>query len=391
MQNARTVLRRGIEHGGVLIRDGRIVQVFQHADTPAGFSLAETIDLGGAYLAPGLIDIHVHGSAGIDFMETDDSGLDRLAEFLLSHGVTSCLATFVPAGDDAYRGALSLIDERIARQSNAKITGARILGIHFEGPFVSHQRAGALKANYFREYDGDERSIALFSSGRRRLNVTTVAPEINGGAKLIASLIGSGFRVFIGHSRAGLAELDGALAAGARHITHFPNALAPLHHREPGAIGWGLVRDEVTFDCIADLHHVHPLMLELMHRTKGADRMALISDAVAPAGLGDGEYEVWGLKISVRGGLSTLDQDGSAQTIAGSVVTLLQAVKNMAGLGVPVYEAISMASRVPASVVGIAGELGSIEVEKRADLIALNDDLQPELAICGGVVAFNSR
>jgi N-acetylglucosamine-6-phosphate deacetylase len=190
--------------------------------------------------------------------------------------------------------------------------------------------------------------------------------------------------VFIGHSQADPATLDLAFEAGARHITHFPNALDPLHHRKPGAVAWGLLRDDVTLDCIADFHHVHPLMLRLIYQSKSADRMALISDAIMPAGLGDGEFSVWGEGITVRDGRTALARQPGESTIAGSVITMRQAVKNVVDLGVPVHEAVRMASLVPARIAGIESELGSIKEGKRAELIAFDDEFAVRSAVIGG-------
>jgi N-acetylglucosamine-6-phosphate deacetylase len=394
LQNAGVMLEGGIEHGGVLVRDGRIAHVFAGGERPTGLSSQETIDVKGAYLAPGLIDIHIHGSIGIDVQATDADGLDRLSEFLLSEGVTGYFATFVPTDEQAYRAALANIgsyqkEQEHANHSSQYVRGARILGVHFEGPFVSEHRCGALQREHFRSYDGDPRSIELFtgSPGGAQSTINrlmTLAPEVEGGLDLARALAQNGVRVFIGHSQAEPVTLDLAVEAGARHITHFPNALDPLHHRKPGAVGWGLVRDDVTMDCICDFNHVHPLMLRLMYHSKGPDRMALISDAIMPAGLGDGEFSVWGDKIIVRNGRTALAR-GHADTIAGSVITMRQALKNIADTGVPLHEAVHMASRVPARAAGIESEFGSIREGKIADLIVIDDKWKVRNAVIGGV------
>jgi N-acetylglucosamine-6-phosphate deacetylase len=166
-------------------------------------------------------------------------------------------------------------------------------------------------------------------------------------------------------------------------MTHFPNALDPLHHRNPGAVAWGLVRGDVTLDCIADFHHVHPLMLKLIYQSKGPDRMALISDAMLAAGMGDGQFTVWGHDVSVRDGKATL-LDGR---LAGSVISLRRAVKNMTELGVPLQEAIRMAALVPSRAAGIDSTCGSLQEGKRADLIAFDHQLDVKLALVGGRLA----
>jgi N-acetylglucosamine-6-phosphate deacetylase len=390
LHNAQIVLATGIESGGVLLRDGRIDWIFPPEQKPAGFSSNESIDLGGAYLAPGLIDIHIHGSAGIDVQATDEAGLAKLSEFLLSHGVTGYFATFVPTDERSYLDAIATIGSYVAQQRDLgnSARGARVLGIHFEGPFVSAARCGALKRQHFRAYDGDPRTTDIFTeappaeSGLARL--MTLAPETPGGLELIRELTRRGVRVCIGHSQADPEVLHQAARAGAQHITHFPNALEPLHHRKPGAVAWGLVTRDVTLDCIADLHHVHPLMLRLIYQSKGADGMALISDAIMPAGLGDGEFTVWDEKISVRNGRTTLAREAGMDTIAGSVITLREAVKNITGLGVPIHDAVRMANVVPARIAGISSEYGSIETGRSADLIAFDDDINLRFACVNG-------
>jgi N-acetylglucosamine-6-phosphate deacetylase len=342
--------------------------------------------MGGGYLAPGMIDIHIHGSAGVDVLDADRDALTKLSEFLLAEGVTGYFATLVPADERRYHAAIREITSYTESQDQP---GARILGIHFEGPFVSHNRCGALQREHFRTYDGDPRSLELFTGepDKRDLSferLITLAPEVEGGLDLIRDLTSSGVRVFIGHTQADADTLDLAAEAGARHITHFFNALDQLHHRKPGAIGWGLVRRDVTMDCIADFQHVHPLVLKLIYQAKGADRVALISDAIPPTGLGDGEFAVWGGKIAVRNGLTSLVGGPAEGTIAGSVITMRQAFKNMASLGIPIEEAVRMASLVPAQAAGIQGERGSIAEGKRADLVAFNDDLKVNLVVVGG-------
>lgn len=374
------------------MRDARIARVFPEDQTPAGLSTSETLDLAGAYLAPGLIDIHIHGSAGVDVQATDSAGLARLSEFLFAAGVTGYFATFVPTDERGYREATAAISSYIDQQNEADRNnkpkpGARILGIHFEGPFVSAHRCGALRREHFRTYDGDARSLDQFLGGGPGISrLMTLAPETPGGLDLSRELTRNGVRVFIGHSQADPATLDLAFDAGARHITHFPNALDPLHHRKPGAVAWGLLRDDVTLDCIADFHHVDPLMLRLIYQSKGAGRMALISDAIMPTGLGDGEFSVWGEAISVRNGRTSLVGKPGEGTIAGSVITMRQALENIVGLGVPVHEAVRMASIVPARAAGIEAEVGSIKEGGLADLIAVDDDFAVRSVIRGSLV-----
>ena len=396
--NARVILNDRIQLGGVLAREGRIVEVFTGARKPAGIAAPETVDLAGAYLAPGMIDIHIHGSAGVDVQNASRDQLATLSEFLLAEGITGYFATFVPTDERGYEQAIAAVEQFINEQAAAAARdhgrrGARLLGIHFEGPFVSRNRCGALKLDHFRTYDGDPRSIRVFTANRQGTpaypRLMTLAPEIDGGIALVRDLTAAGVRAFIGHTEASPETLDAAFEAGARHITHFPNALTPLHHRNPGAIAWALVRDDVTIDCISDLHHVHPLMLRLMVHAKTARRTALISDAIGPAGLGDGTFTVWDVRIAVKDGLTALVDGPGAGTIAGSVITMREALRNMTGTGISLQEAACMAATVPARVAGIDREYGSIETGKAADLVAFDDDFNVRLTVAGGAVARN--
>ena len=389
--NARVLLEDAILHGGVLVRDRLIRQVFANDQTPAGLS-SEKIDLEGAYLAPGFIDIHIHGSVGVDVQATDTAGLLKLSQFLLSQGITSYFATFVPADDRAYEDAIALVEtfRRSQELETGSAGGSEIIGIHFEGPFVNEGRCGALQRRHFKTYNGDPHTLSQFvRSELSSARLMTLAPEIDGGLELIQALVSGGVRVFIGHSKADPTVLDQAWEFGVRHITHFPNALDPLHHRKPGAVGWGLVHSDVTVDCIADLHHVDPLMLRLIYQSKGPDRVALISDAIKPTGLGDGEFTVWGDQIKVSSGLTSLV--GHAEnTIAGSVITLTEAVRNFVGIGVSIHEAVRMASTVPARISGLT-DRGRIQEGLRADLISFDDDLVMRTAAVGGIaVGLNS-
>ena len=202
----------------------------------------------------------------------------------------------------------------------------------------------------------------------------TLAPEVEGGVELVRELTARGWVVSIGHTRASLETLDQALAAGARHMTHFMNAMPPVHHRSPGPIAWALSHDDVTFDMIADGVHLDPFMLRLLVKLKGPERISLISDAIAAVGKGDGDYRIWGETIAVKNG-RTANASGS---IAGSVITMADAVRVMRSLGVSWVDVAQMAATNPARLLGLDNERGSIEVGKRADLVALSADGQVE-------------
>lgn len=387
--NGRIALPDCISRGGVFIRDGFIKQVFAAGDEPAGISNAEKLDARDAIIAPGMIDLHIHGSAGVDALEAEGDELGRLSEFLLAQGVTGYFATLPPASEQAIERAVAALERYILDQDRAASPGikrARLLGIHFEGPFLNASKCGALRAEHFQTFDENARSVNMFVGGgiAAGARLMTLAPEVEGGLELTRELTGRGVRVFIGHSAADLETLDRAFERGARHITHFPNTLDSLHHRKPGAVAWALTRKDVTVDLIADLHHVHPLMLQLIIQSKGTNSVALITDAVHPAGLGDGEFDLWGEEILVRAGRTAVERKLPDQTLAGSVITLRQAVKNMISLGIPLHQSLGMASLVPARVAGLDKIYGSISEGKRADLVLFDDELEVQRSVIRG-------
>jgi N-acetylglucosamine-6-phosphate deacetylase len=386
LRNARLVLPRKIAEGASLLVEGSNIARVLEQPTNEDIEASETLELNGALLFPGFIDVHIHGAAGVDTMEADANHLHRMARFLAQNGVTAWLPTLVPAPFEDYRHAAEATGELMHEQDERPVA-ARALGLHYEGPFINSAQCGALRPAYFRTFkDVTDLDALAVVENRDAARMITVAPEIEGGIELVKELTARGWIVSIGHTRAGVAVLDGAHAAGARHMTHFMNAMSPLHHRAPGPIGWGLLNDDVGCDVIADGVHVDPLMLRLLLRCKTPARISLISDAVAPTGLGDGEYNIWGETITVANG-RTRNARGS---IAGSVITMLDAVRLMLSLHVPAEDVARMASSNPARLLGLDKDYGSIEEGKRADLTAIDTEGNVRLTLVGGRVAFDS-
>jgi len=368
-----------IETGHIIIDKSKIVSVNGTERTPT----SETIDLAGATVYPGFIDAHIHGSAGLDVMDASVDALGQVSAFLVTQGVTSWLPTLVPAADDEYQQSVKTIQQAAKDQSGV----ARILGVHYEGPFVNSAQCGALHSSHFKTFDGPQDVDRLPVPSSDFVRMITVAPEIEGGIDLVKELKKRGWVISIGHTRAGVETLDQAFAAGASHMTHFMNAMPQIHHRKPGPVGWGLARDGVTFDVIADGVHLDPLILRLLLRVKTADRVSLISDAIAAAGKGDGDYQIWGETISVKEGRTS----NAAGNIAGSVITMLDAVRMMRSLGASEVETARMAATNPARLLRVDHECGLIEEGKRADLVALDQDGKVRLTIVGGRIAYHPR
>jgi N-acetylglucosamine-6-phosphate deacetylase len=299
----------------------------------------------------GLIDLHLHGAFGIDVLTAEAEGLDLLAKGLASRGVTGFVPTLVPVPLERMRAAVARLAAWMAARRKGDDRGALPLGIHFEGPFVSPARAGALHREALLDGSDDGQVAAFFEAagsfpGR---GVVTLAPEIPGGLDLVREFVRRGFTVAIGHTEADARTLDRAAEAGARHLTHFGNAMKPLHHRDVGPVGWGLANDAVTLDVIADLHHLSADMLRLVWKTKGPGRVALISDAMPPAGLPDGRYEVWGETLTLREG-SVRNVSGN---LAGSAALLDDCVSRLASCGIPREAALRSASDLPRRILGL--------------------------------------
>jgi N-acetylglucosamine-6-phosphate deacetylase len=380
LRNARAVLPdRVLVDCAIEVVAGRIAHIAESHSNAVNDK--GSIDLSGVTVFPGFMDLHIHGAIGVDVNSADAAGLLRVSEFLASRGVTGWLPTLVPGPNDQYERALAAIREAMEVQTAHTTTGARVCGVHYEGPFVSNEQCGALHREHFRTFQNAADLDALPTIDREAaVHMITVAPEIEGGIELIRELRRRGWVVSIGHTRANPEILDAAKEAGAQHMTHFLHAMSPLHHRAPGPVGWGLLHDDIGLDVIADGIHLDPMMLKVLLRCVTPARLSLISDAIAATGRGDGDYEIWGEKISVENG-RTRNAHGN---IAGSVITMLEAVQQMLSLGASECEVARMASLNPARLLGIDQSCGSIEEGKRADLVALTDRGEVHLTIANG-------
>lgn len=379
LENAEIILPDDeVKKGSILVRDATIAEI-----SVENKRLAADVarDLSNLTLFPGFIDIHNHGAVGFDVNSSTREGFLEISKFLARNGVTAWLPTLVPDSDANYKKSIDALQEAMRFQENEPL--AQILGVHYEGVFANEKMCGALHTEFFKTFArGNEIETLPKIDDEKAVHLTTLAPEIENGIELIKELVKQNWIVSIGHTKSDLETLDAACQAGAKHLTHFFNAMTGLHHRDVGVVGWGLTNDEMSFDIIADGVHVHPKMLRFACQNKAIENVALISDSVAPTGLGDGEFEIWGEKISVIDG-KTQNARGS---IAGSVITMLDAVKLMLSLGFSPPQVSQMASANPARILGIEKTRGSIETGKQADLVALDDKGNVKFVLVGGKI-----
>lgn len=369
LENA--VLAVGGEVGPVIV-DGVIESVGGSASNSDG----ERVDCGGLTLLPGFIDIHNHGAVGVDVNEADVDGLIAIAEFLGKNGVTAWLPTLVPDSDDVYERVIAAIDRLMEIQLDRPI--AQAVGVHYEGVFANEKMCGALRPEFFKRFTGNE--VAELPRLKTGIHMTTFAPEVDNGVDLVRALRASGWIPSIGHTRAGIETLDMAFEAGARHVTHFFNAMTGIHHRDVGVAGWALTKEGVTFDIIADGIHVDPRMAKFACRARGISNSILISDSVAPTGLGDGAFDLWGETITVENGRTRNDRG----SIAGSVITMSDAVRMARRLDFSYAEIAVMACLNPARLLGLDAARGEIAVGKRADLVAFDQNGEVVWTMIGG-------
>ncbi|RAV19141.1 N-acetylglucosamine-6-phosphate deacetylase [Paenibacillus contaminans] len=324
------------------------------------------VDLKGRSVLPGLIDVHVHGGGGFSMMDADRESLDGMSRFHALHGTTSFLATTVTDTDERIRQALRNAASAVQEGS---VTGAELLGVHLEGPFLNAKRAGAQDQSTIRlpdlaaleQYVNDSAGL---------IKLVTLAPEMEGGMEAVQWLAARGITVSIGHSDATFEEAAEAVHRGASHTTHHFNGMRPLHHREPGLAGAGMMLPELTTELIADGIHVHPALVKLLFDTKGARGLCMITDAVFCAGLPDGEYE----HATMKDGKVYLPDSDS---LAGSSLTSIRALQNMVAFtGYPVETILPSFTETPARQCGALERKGTLEPGKDADFIVVDDRLE---------------
>ena len=337
----------------------------------------------GALVLPGFIDEHIHGAGGADAMDGTSEALSVMASALAKEGTTSFLATTMTQSKENILRALDAVKEYRSTQHQR---GARLAGIHLEGPFIAEAHKGAQPAEYIAKPEVETFEAYNLASGNC-IKIVTLAPEKEGAAELVKYLTARGVISSIGHTSAKYADIEKAVNSGATHVTHTFNAQSPLHHREIGTVGSALLMDELICELIADTIHVSVPAMKLLCRSKG-DNVILITDAIRAKGLGDGESELGGQKVYVKNGEARLE-DG---TLAGSVLRMNIALKNIVEkVGVPLESAIKFATENPARALGIYRETGSIEVGKRADFAVLDKEFNVLMTVRDGEVIYRAE
>lgn len=357
--------------GWVRVAGGRIEDLGSGEPPPGP---GEAIDVQGAIVCPGFIDLHVHGWAGASCLEIPD-GVERVARALPCCGVTAFVPTLMSAPDEVFEAALRVAADFVrAEQARAReewgIPAAEPLGVYLEGPCINPEKRGAHALEHLAP-PSLERAERWLDGLRGCPAVVTLAPELPGAIQVAEFLCEHGVAVAAGHSAADWEQAGRAARAGMAHVTHLFNGMRTFHHRDPGLVGFALSNTALTLELIGDGVHVHPAVVKLVCQVAGPGRVALITDGIPPAGLGDGAFEVVSREVVVRGSEARL-ADG---TLAGGVTSLVECVRRLVSGGVPLEQAVAMATCVPARVVSACGRKGSLAPGKDADVLVLEPDL----------------
>jgi N-acetylglucosamine-6-phosphate deacetylase len=359
LTNARIVTSQGWTAGWLRVDGPRIAEVGAGI---APYPAAESVDLGGRLLVPGWVDIHVHGGGGASFDDGDPERALAAVDLHRRHGTTSLVAGLVTASPAALLRQVAALAELCE--------AGELAGIHLEGPYLATQRCGAHDPALLRSPDLAEFQRIL-RAGRGHVRMITLAPELPGALELVRAAVSEGVVAAVGHTDADYATVCAAFDAGATVATHLFNQMRPLHHRDPGPVAAALTDDRVTVEVINDGVHLHPAVVRMAWAAAGADRTAFVTDAMAAAGLGDGDYTLGGRRVRVADGTARLADTGA---IAGSTITLADAVRRaVRDLGIPLAAAVRAASTVPAAALRLA-DVGALLPGRYADLVVLEPD-----------------
>ncbi|MFC4304554.1 N-acetylglucosamine-6-phosphate deacetylase [Cohnella boryungensis] len=376
--NARVITPQGIiDNGFVYVKDGKIAAIGEAAELAGQAAAADRHDANGSWLIPGFVDVHVHGGANHDFMDADEDGIRAITRFHAANGTTSMLATTLTASREDLTAVLGRVAEFMAKP----MPYAQLVGVHLEGPFVNAKWKGAQNPAYILPPQPEwlEEWVRSFPG---IIKIQTLAPEVEGSLDYIEKLASNGIVPSCGHTDATYEQIVAAADRGLRHAVHTFNAMTPLHHRQPGTVGAVLTDDRITAEVIADGHHVHPAGVKLITLAKGTHNVILVTDAMAAAGMPDGDYDLGGLPVHMKCGVARLKENDS---LAGSTLTMIGAVRYLVKeIGVTLVEASRMASANAARQLGLDREIGTLEVGKKADFLLLDAALELQSTWIGG-------
>jgi N-acetylglucosamine-6-phosphate deacetylase len=355
---------------GILIRDGVIEAIGprQGMSLPGG---AQEVSAREQTAIPGFVDVHIHGAGGHDVMEGTEEALAAVACTVAKHGTTSFVATTVTASPEDTCRSVEGIARYISTQHETDEARADVLGIHYEGPFISPARRGVHPVEWI-QLPSAELLEKLFHAASGNARILTIAPELLGAAPCIDAAHKAGVVVAMGHTDATYEQARAAIARGAHHAVHVYNAMRPFSHRDSGVIGAVLTSPEVTAELIADGVHVEEAAMRLLLQAKGAGCVILVSDGISATGMPDGKYMLGKFEVTVSGGVCR----NAEGRLAGSTLTLDRALRNIVGLGVPLVDAVGMLTVNPATLLGIEFKKGALRIGADADIVLLDEGLQ---------------
>jgi N-acetylglucosamine-6-phosphate deacetylase len=359
-----------IPDAGILVRDGVIEAIGprQGMSLPAS---AEEVKATHFTAIPGFVDVHIHGAGGRDVMEGSEEAMAAVTGMVASHGTTSFVATTVTASPEDTCKSVEGIARFIATQHETDDARAEVLGIHYEGPFISPARRGVHPKEWI-QLPSAEMMERFFHAASGNARILTIAPELLGAAPCIDAARKAGVVVAMGHTDATYEQARAGMAHGARHAVHVYNAMRPFSHRDSGVIGAVLTSPEVTAELIADGVHVEEAAMRLLLQAKGAGGMILVSDGVSATGMPDGKYMLGKMEVTVTGGVCR-NAEGN---LAGSTLTLDRALRNVVGLGIPLADVVRMLTLNPATLLGIEFKKGALRAGADADIVLLDETLR---------------
>jgi N-acetylglucosamine-6-phosphate deacetylase len=367
----------------IIIEKGKIIAITDKKEDLALLKNVEIIEAQNKFIVPGYIDIHVHGGGGSDVMDGEYEAIKQVATTHSRFGTTAFLPTTMTMTKDKIIKSLKSIHE-----ARLKGTGtAEILGIHLEGPYINPEKKGAQKEEDIKKVSVEE-FLEFNQASGNFIRLVTIAPEMPGAIDFIRWLHQQGIIVSVGHSNATYKQVQEGIQAGLSHVTHIFNAMRGLHHREPGVVGAALSSPKLIVEMIADGIHLHPIVLKMLTQIKESEKLVLITDAMRATGFKEGTYDLGGQEVIVTQGQAKLKNG----TLAGSVLTMDQAVKNLVTkVGISLLNAVQMASYNPAKCLGIDDKKGSLELYKDADIVILNKNLETELTMVAGKVVYRRK